>query len=988
MGSPRIMVFDRLDRYLCDIDPTAILDATYVEEINGENSLTVTTTQALEKTNRLLVRDNTGEWHEYVVLGVDESHEHAVGTVKTYYCVWSLQYDLMCTFINGPYDCGIVPGHASIPQLPNTAMGVALGGTSRWEVGTITVTTMAAASFYRRSGWEGLQTVIEKWGGELHATIEVGAGGVVSRKADLLAHFGSETAARRFDYGHDVTSIRRTVPDDIWPCRIVPLGKSQETEAGGYTRRPSIESVNDGCMWLQDDEAAPLVRTLDPNGNYEYPTLIVLNDTYEQPADLKAWATAHISEYTRPKVTYRAGVMQLEEVGLSARGVSLGDNVAVVDRGFGTDGLRIDARVVRVEGSLLDGTDTTLTIGNATEGLSGQLSGLSRQVEQVSEVVSRSQQFQATAEYVSNLISRLNGEANATGGYTYITEGEGLRTYDYPVSDPAVGAEATQVVEIRGGNIRIANSRTSGGDWDWKTVLVSGHIAASLVTAASIVAGYIGNASTGAYWNLDSNSFRMGGSDTIGDRTVSQALAGIDATITDVDVEYAESQSNQTAPQSGWSTTAPAWREGYYIWSRTAVTTAGGTTYSDATCISGRDGIDGTDGTDGVGISSTTITYGKSASATTEPSSWGSSVPTLAKGDWLWVKTVYAYTDSSSKTTYTKSYIGTDGEDGTSVFVQSATKTDGTTTVVIADSEGNTNTLTIVDGEDGEDGHPGTNGLNGYVHTAWANSADGSQDFSTSVSTGKSYLGTYTDNTQADSQTYTDYSWTLIKGLDGQPGADGVGISSIVEQYYQSTSPAEPTGGEWTEEQPVWSSGTYIWTRSIVTWDDGTTTPTDPVLANALNDMGERTVENSAAIGELSGDVGTIADTLSSEVTLREQGESELADSIGDLEESLEASGAALRALVEEARRTATDYIAYENGELTLGTAGSVIRNVMTATTQTFRTSAGDVAWFGLNANGIWEMFIQTASVRDRLSFGDFSWIARQNGNMTLKWEG
>jgi len=46
------------------------------------------------------------------------------------------------------------------------------------------------------------------------------------------------------------------------------------------------------------------------------------------------------------------------------------------------------------------------------------------------------------------------------------------------------------------------------------------------------------------------------------------------------------------------------------------------------------------------------------------------------------------------------------------------------------------------------------------------------------------------------------------------------------------------------------------------------------------------------------------------------------------------------------------------------------------------------VAWFGLNDKNIWEMFIQTASIRDRLSFGLFSWIARSNGNMTLKWMG
>ena len=955
----RIMVFDRLDNYLCDIEPDHIVDAKYTDEVNGEHSITITTTQMLEKTNRLLIRDGMGIWHEYVVLGIVCTHENKHTVINEYYCIWSLQYDLSATFINGPYDCGIVPGHASIPQLPRTALEVSIGGTSRWVIGTITVTTMAAASFYRRSGWEGLQPVIEKWGGEIQATITVGANGVVSRAVDLLSHVGSSVATRRFDYGHDIKGIKRTVSDDVWPCRIVPLGKAQETENGGYTRRPSIESVNDGIMWIQDDDAAPFVRIRNPEGEWEYPTVIVYNDTYEEPADLLAWAIEHKSEYTRPKVTYQASLAQFVRAGLHPHGIALGDEVVAVDRTFGDDGLRITARVVKIVGNLLDPSDTTLTIGNIGDSFTDHFAGLSRQVSQIADAVSRTQQYQSTAEYVDNLLTRINGEVNATGGYFYITQGEGVRTYDRAVSDPLVGSEATQVVEMRGGNIRIANSRTSGGDWDWKTLIQSGHIAANLVTAVNIIAGYIGNVS-GSHWDLDNNELVIASGATIGDRTVQQALSDIDDTITGVDVEYASNQSATTAPSSGWSTTPPAWQSGYYIWSRTATTTADGTTYSTPVMISGRDGVDGQDGDDGLGISSVTIRYGTSNSASTQPSSWSSSSPTsIAKGSWLWVRTVTAYTDGTSTTTYaksyigadgadgtsvtilgsyasyaaliaahptgsagdaylvdgylyvwstdtsdwenvgniqgpagtpgtsvtvssieygtsnsastqpsswsttaptsitkgkwlwikttysdssvamTKSYVGTDGEDGKSVYVQSSTKSGGTTTVVLTDGT-TTNTLTINDGTDGDDGTPGANGLNGYVHVAWATSADGSQGFSTSVSTGKTYIGVYTDNTQADSQSYSAYSWSLIKGADGtngQDGADGIGITSIVEQYYLSTSNSTQTGGSWSTSQPTWASGKYIWTRSEITWDTtpATKTTTTPVLAKALN---------------------------------------------------------------------------------------------------------------------------------------------------------
>jgi hypothetical protein len=503
MEAPRILVYDHTDSYVCDIDVRAVLSARVVEEVGGEQALTITTTQELEKTNRLVIRDGMGVWHEYVVLGLTASHEEHGALVHEYYCVWSLQYDLAATFVNNQYGCGIVPGHASVPQPASTALSIALSGTSRWGVGTVSVTTRAAASFYRRSGWDALKTIVEKWGGELQASITMGRDGVVSRRVNHLSKVGARTATRRFDYGSDLKGITRTITDDVWPCRIVPLGKAQETTNGGYTRRPSIESVNGGVLWLQDDEAVPYVRIPDGNGGWEYPTSIITNDTYEEPADLLAWARAHITDYTRPVVSYEAEVVQFVQAGLDPHGVALGDNVVVVDKTFGGEGLRITARVIKLDYDLLDPTDCDITIGNATGKLSGQLGDLSKRIAQLSESAESTSAYIAMPEYLSNLFDRMNEQANATGGYTYITEGQGLRTYDRAVTDPLVGAEATSVVEIKGGNIRIANSKTASGDWEWKTVLVSGHIASELVTTAQLVAGTIRSANGNVDINLD-----------------------------------------------------------------------------------------------------------------------------------------------------------------------------------------------------------------------------------------------------------------------------------------------------------------------------------------------------------------------------------------------------------------------------------------------------------------------------------------------------
>lgn len=952
----RVIVCDHTDAFLFELNPLEVHGLDRREETNGEHSLTVKTTRVLQQGWRVLTLDSRGRWREHVVYGTDEGHAGGSKPIGQYYCVWSLMHDLLGTHVSA------MPG-TQTPVLAEVALEAALSGTARWGVGTVTLSTTGGASMYDMSGWDALGVLIATWGGELDATIAVGAGGVVSRSVDLYDAQGEQQAKRRFDFGADLKSVRRKVADGPLYCRISPRGKGEETEGGGYGRKITIESVNDGKDWLQNDDVVDAVKLPDGAGGWEYPTVMVENPEIDTPAALKEWGLSVLSDYTTPKVTYTVDAVQAALEGVSVQGVSLGDAVHVVDRQLG---FRVSARVVSIETDMLDEMSVKVTLGRIGESITSAFAKLQGDVSTIAASVEAMRSgAEMTDAYMERLIDRLNEEINATGGYWYLVPGQGTRTYDTEVSDPAVGAEASKVVEVKGGTIRIADSKTAQGEWEWDTVFVSGHVAAQLVTAAHLIAGTIGSAASGNYWNLDTGEFRMAASSTIGDRTVTQLLSGVDATITDVDVEYAKGDSATVAPTSGWSTTAPTWESGKYIWQRTATTTAAGTEYSDPTNITG---AKGDSGASGKGISSTTIRYGTSDSAATQPTSWSAAAPTsIANGKWLWTRTVTAYTDGTSTTTYsksyvgtngvdgqdgtsvtilgsystyaeliaahptgsdgdaymvgadlyvwngaawedvgqiqgpqgpagqdgtsvtitaieygtsasasaaptawsttaptslsegtwlwvrttysdggsatTKSYVGTDGEDGKYVTIQSATKVGGTTTVVLAETDPNTgqtttSTLTI---DDGEDGATGTAGANGYVHTAWANSADGSTDFSTTVSAGKQYLGVYTDNTAADSQRYQDYSWSLIKGAKGDAGEDGVGISSIVEQYYLSTSSTTQSGGSWSTNQPAWTSGKYIWTRSLITWDTtpATTTTTTPVLAKAINGANE-----------------------------------------------------------------------------------------------------------------------------------------------------
>lgn len=79
------------------------------------------------------------------------------------------------------------------------------------------------------------------------------------------------------------------------------------------------------------------------------------------------------------------------------------------------------------------------------------------------------------------------------------------------------------------------------------------------------------------------------------------------------------------------------------------------------------------------------------------------------------------------------------------------------------------------DGKDGENGIPGKDGKDGktqYTHLAYANSADGTKDFSVSDGN-REYIGMYVDFVEADSTDPTKYTWSLIKGADGAQGVPG-----------------------------------------------------------------------------------------------------------------------------------------------------------------------------------------------------------------------
>lgn len=365
---PRIIITEQNGLSPKEFHEDEVVSVLVTNELNGENSMTITTTRAMEKGYRILYRDRHLKWNEYVVESITSEHQAGGAVIHTCWCPWSLMHDLSGTYVSS------MPGTGGTPATARQALTAALAGTARWTIDRVEVTTTGSASFYRMSGWEALQELVKVWGGEVSVTITVDAAGVVSRQVSLLNHIGRSTATKRFEYGYDVGGITRTIEDTVWTARVIPLGAAQQSTDGGYGRKIDISSVNDGKMWLQNNDVAVTLRLPDGSGGWEYPVQVVENQDMETPADLKAWALAHLEDWTTPKVSYEIDVSTDENGPIT---ISVGDEVVVVDSTFQYKGLRLSARVVRIDEDVLVPSNSKVTISNLRETLGDTLGNLS-----------------------------------------------------------------------------------------------------------------------------------------------------------------------------------------------------------------------------------------------------------------------------------------------------------------------------------------------------------------------------------------------------------------------------------------------------------------------------------------------------------------------------------------------------------------------------------------------------------------------------------
>lgn len=229
--------------------------------------------------------------------------------------------------------------------------------------------------------------------------------------------------------------------------------------------------------------------------------------------------------------------------------------------------------------------------------------------------------------------------------------------------------------------------------------------------------------------------------------------------VTSTAITYAQSTSGTTAPTSGWTTSVPNLTKGRYLWTRTIWTYTDNSTETGYTVSynakDGNNGTDGIAGKDGVGITSTLVEYAKSTSGTTKPTSgWSTTIPSVPAGQYLWTRTTWSYTDSTSEQGFSVAKMGDTGSKG----------------------------------DDGADGIGIANTKTDYqLHTSATTPPTGTWVTSPPAITVGKYLWTrtileYTDGTKA-TPAYSVSGGPGANGSDGQNGAPGVDALPVFSGY-------------------------------------------------------------------------------------------------------------------------------------------------------------------------------------------------------------
>ncbi|PKD15195.1 minor structural protein [Bifidobacterium longum] len=253
----RFACFDRWDTP--KPDPTGVTEAKWTSGVDSTRNLELTCMgeTTIGKGDRILFADPRGNLQETIVVSPEHRREDT-RIITSLVCKGSIQ-ELDDTFIEDKRN-----RTATATQ----CLRKALEGT-RWTVGTVDDDgTTADLSFYHVSALEAVESIASEYGLEITSSYLMDPQHlrITNRAVNLVKAQGDQSneGLRRFEYGHDLKGVTRTVDATGVKTRLYGYGKGlpatdeEGNETGGYGRRIDFSDINNGKPYVEDTEATKL----------------------------------------------------------------------------------------------------------------------------------------------------------------------------------------------------------------------------------------------------------------------------------------------------------------------------------------------------------------------------------------------------------------------------------------------------------------------------------------------------------------------------------------------------------------------------------------------------------------------------------------------------------------------------------------------------------------------------------------------------------
>lgn len=525
MALIRRIGFTRFNRWGDNLGRLTVSAATHTDALDGTDELNITCAEDLVKGDRVVWIDLQGVCHEHIVDTIDRVHDDDGAPETQAVCINS---------VNETWDDWLDD------KRPSGSVSVALASIladTRWEVGTCDQGGSASRTFYHESVREGLAGIIETWGGELETLIVHDGAGIVSRRVGVRAKRGNQSSAKRFTWTKDLVSVKRSVASDNPKTRVYGYGKGVETEGGGYGRRLTFGDINGGKDYVEDAEATTVWGHPDGEGGILPAVASYVNEQCEDAAQLLQETQDYLEQVTEPKVTYTASVIDPYAFGRSWEGVGVGDDVAIIDKGFSAEGVRLHGRVSQIERDLLTG-DATVTFGTLTDTMANMWQSVNNALKSNSQQNALYDAAAGTSvSWLIQLQQALNAQFNAVGTYHVETFELGEIWSNVPLNpETGLPVKATAdmwAINVNGRGQRLAAGLTSDGQWDWRTFFTGGMVTADVINAGTmkadrVRAGLLTDEKGNNFWDLNSGEFSLSAGAKLGDTSVEDLFSGLD----------------------------------------------------------------------------------------------------------------------------------------------------------------------------------------------------------------------------------------------------------------------------------------------------------------------------------------------------------------------------------------------------------------------------------------------------------------------------